>query len=112
MNMNAIDSIRHELDTLTRIIVETVPVEQIYLFGSYAYGTPHKDSDLDLYVVLKDEAPMRELEAMDAIGLATYKKRNRAIDLLVHKKRKFLDRSAGTATVERLVSTKGIKIYG
>jgi predicted nucleotidyltransferase len=112
MNMNAIDSIRHELDILTRIIVETVPVEQIYLFGSYAYGTPHKDSDLDLYVVLKDEAPMRELEAMDAIGLATYKKRNRAIDLLVHKKRKFLDRSTGTATVEKLVSTKGIKIYG
>ncbi|GMO46251.1 MAG: hypothetical protein Ta2B_27640 [Termitinemataceae bacterium] len=36
--MNNIDSIRSELDTLTNIIVATVPVEQIYLFGSYAYG--------------------------------------------------------------------------
>ncbi|MDR0610151.1 MAG: nucleotidyltransferase domain-containing protein, partial [Planctomycetaceae bacterium] len=47
--MNDITAIKDELDILTRIIVETVPVEQIYLFGSYAYGTPHKDSDLDLY---------------------------------------------------------------
>jgi predicted nucleotidyltransferase len=110
--MNSIELIHNELADLTKIIVETVPVEQIYLFGSYAYGIPHKDSDLDLYVVLKDEAPIRELEAMDAIGLATYKKRDRAIDLLVHKKRIFLERSTGTATIEKVVSTEGIKIYG
>ena len=42
-----------KLDTITKIIADTVPVETIYLFGSHAYGTPHKDSDLDLYVVLK-----------------------------------------------------------
>ena len=28
--------------------------EKIFLFGSYAYGTPNKDSDYDFYVVLKD----------------------------------------------------------
>ncbi|GHU39381.1 hypothetical protein FACS1894190_03720 [Spirochaetia bacterium] len=110
--MNNIDSIRDELDTLTKIIVDTVPVDQIYLFGSYAYGTPRKDSDLDLYVVLSDEAPMRDLEAMDAIGLAIYKKQNRAIDLLVHKKDKFLDCSTGKTTIERVVLTEGMKIYG
>jgi predicted nucleotidyltransferase len=110
--MNSIDSVHNEIDTLVKIIVKTVPVEQIYLFGSYANGTPHKDSDLDLYVVLKDEAPMREMEAMDAIGLATYKKRSHAVDLVVHKKAKFLHRCAGTTTIERLVATEGIKIYG
>ncbi|GHV75024.1 hypothetical protein AGMMS49940_23260 [Spirochaetia bacterium] len=110
--MNNIDSIRNELDMLTKIIVDTVPVDQIYLFGSYANGTPRKDSDLDLYVVLSDEAPMRDLEAMDAIGLAIYKQQNRAIDLLVHKKDKFLDRSTGKTTIERVVLTEGMKIYG
>ncbi|MFP3042690.1 nucleotidyltransferase domain-containing protein [Treponema primitia] len=110
--MNNIDSIRNELDILTKIIAETVPVEQIYLFGSYAYGIPHKDSDLDLYVVLKDETPIREMEAMDAVGLAIYEKQNHAIDLLVRKKSKFLDRSTGITTIERVVSTEGIKIYG
>jgi predicted nucleotidyltransferase len=114
--MNSIDSISNELDALIEIIVQTVPVDQIYLFGSYAYGTPHtdsdSDSDFDLYVVLKNETPMREVEAMDAIGLATYKKRNRALDLLVHKKDIFLDRSTGMSTIEKVVLTEGIKIYG
>jgi predicted nucleotidyltransferase len=52
-----------ELDTLAGIINNTVPVERIYLFGSYACGTPHKDSDLDLYVVLKDDTQMRMVDA-------------------------------------------------
>ncbi|MDR0624068.1 MAG: nucleotidyltransferase domain-containing protein [Treponema sp.] len=60
-------AIQAELETLTSIIVNTVPVEQIYLFGSYAYGTPHKDSGLDLYVVLKDDAPIRLLDAVTRI---------------------------------------------
>ncbi|MDR1923589.1 MAG: nucleotidyltransferase domain-containing protein, partial [Planctomycetaceae bacterium] len=45
--------IQNELDVISDIIVKTVPVDQIYLFGSYAYGTPNEDSDLDIYVVLK-----------------------------------------------------------
>jgi predicted nucleotidyltransferase len=28
---------------------------QVILFGSYAYGVPHKNSDIDLYVVTNDE---------------------------------------------------------
>lgn len=31
--------INDELATLTNVIVHTVPVERIFLFGSYAYGT-------------------------------------------------------------------------
>ena len=27
----------------------------VFLFGSYAYGTPHEDSDIDLLVVTNDE---------------------------------------------------------
>ena len=41
--------VQDELNTLKDIILNTVPVEQIYLFGSYAYGNPHRDSDLDIY---------------------------------------------------------------
>ena len=45
-------AVQEELDKLKELIINAVPVEQIYLFGSYAYGTPHEYSDLDLYVVL------------------------------------------------------------
>jgi predicted nucleotidyltransferase len=42
------NTIKIELDTLKYIIINTVPVEQFILLGSYAYGIPHKDSDLDI----------------------------------------------------------------
>ena len=29
--------------------------EKIILFGSYAYGVPHEDSDIDLYIVTNDD---------------------------------------------------------
>lgn len=35
-----------------RAIAEEFHPDQIILFGSYAYGTPHEDSDVDLLVVM------------------------------------------------------------
>jgi len=43
--------VQTKLDKLKDLIINAIPVEQIYFSGSYAYGTPHKDSDLDLYLV-------------------------------------------------------------
>ncbi|MCG3141794.1 MAG: hypothetical protein HDKAJFGB_03121 [Anaerolineae bacterium] len=37
-------------------IVETLHPEKIILFGSYAYGNPTPDSDVDLLVVMKTDA--------------------------------------------------------
>jgi len=59
--------IQDELNILKDIIVDTVPVEQIFLFGSYANGTPHADSDLDIYVVMPENADIREIDAMRLI---------------------------------------------
>ncbi len=41
-------------------IVSGVHPEKIILFGSYAYGTPTKDSDLDLCVILQTRDNKRE----------------------------------------------------
>lgn len=41
-------------------IVEELQPEKIILFGSYAYGTPTPDSDVDLLVVMETEAPSKE----------------------------------------------------
>ena len=35
-----------------RAIAEEFQPDKIILFGSYAYGTPHEDSDVDLLVVM------------------------------------------------------------
>lgn len=39
---------------VTRRIVAELDPEEIILFGSYAWGTPHKYSDLDLCVIVPD----------------------------------------------------------
>src|SRR5438132_14271332 len=35
-----------------RAIAERFQPDKIILFGSYAYGTPHEDSDVDLLVIM------------------------------------------------------------
>jgi predicted nucleotidyltransferase len=100
-----------ELDTLKEIIVRTVPVDQIWLFGSYAYGAPHSNSDLDLYVVLKDDTETRELDAevkiLGAIGMV----KTMPVDIIANKKSKYL-RMAQGPTMERKITREGVKIYG
>ena len=41
--------------------MNTVPVEQIFLFGSHAKGMSHAESDLDIYVVISEDADIREM---------------------------------------------------
>jgi predicted nucleotidyltransferase len=46
-----IDKVR----TYKRLALESFPmkVEKVYLFGSYAKGVPHQDSDIDVAFVVK-----------------------------------------------------------
>jgi predicted nucleotidyltransferase len=104
-------TIRAELDKLKELIVNAIPVEQIYLFGSYAYGIPRKDSDLDLYVVIKDDVPMRDLDAGLQIRFAIDRKKSMPVDIIAKKKKDFINR-LDDLTLERKVSRDGIKIYG
>jgi len=108
-NINA--TLQSELDILKEIIIRTVPVEQIWLFGSYAYGTPHKDSDLDLYVVLKDDVETRELDVEVKILGAIGRVKTMPVDIIANKKSKYLRQTAGP-TMERKIAREGLKIYG
>ena len=100
-----------ELNKLKGLIVNAIPVDQIYLFGSYAYGKPHKDSDLDLFVILKDEVQLRDIEAAIKIRLAISDYQSMPLDLLVIKKSRYLERKEAP-TLERKVAREGILVYG
>ena len=108
---NDISGIKQELDVITRVIADTVPVEAIYLFGSYANGAPNKDSDLDLYIVFKDDLPIRELDAIFAIRKAVAPVQNMPLDVIGLKQNRFLDRTI-YATLERKITREGVKLYG
>jgi predicted nucleotidyltransferase len=45
----------HFIDNVRDSILKFVPARSIYLFGSYAYGSPTEKSDIDVYVVTSDD---------------------------------------------------------
>jgi len=103
--------IKDELNVLKDIIVKTVPVEQIYLFGSYANGTPNSDSDLDIYVVISENADIREIDAMRLIHRAIRDKKTLPVDVVVGKEKKFNQRKSAP-TIERQIVQEGVVLYG
>jgi len=57
----------------------------IFLFGSYAWGVPCTESDLDTYVVLPENADMREIDAVKLIRKAIHDKKTMPVDVIVSK---------------------------
>jgi predicted nucleotidyltransferase len=47
-------SVSTELQEVVRRVVARFHPDQILLYGSFAYGTPHEESDFDLLVILPD----------------------------------------------------------
>jgi predicted nucleotidyltransferase len=101
-------------DEILRIkdsILATVPdCEKIYLFGSYAYGTPRKDSDYDFYVVLNDACTEKALNVIDRIYHALIYTKGMYVDILSSHKSRFEDRSR-LPTLERTVANRGVLLY-
>ncbi len=86
--------------------LEPFNLEKIILFGSYAYGTPHKDSDIDLYIVTNDEYTPQSYKEKRALVWKISQtildiRKKYAIDLLVHTKemhQKFVEFQSSFAT--------------
>ena len=54
------ESIQEKIDEMVRRIVTKFQPERIILFGSYARGTPTKDSDADILVVMPVKGSKRK----------------------------------------------------
>ena len=102
-----------ELESKLGVIVERLraalsPVA-IYFFGSYVYGEPSPDSDLDLLVVVEDSslsAFQRDTLAYRALrGLGVAK------DVQVYTRREFDERSQLPVSFERTVKEQGKLLY-
>jgi len=61
-------------------IVSKLKPEKIILFGSYAYGNPTPDSDVDLLVIMKTKA--KEIDRFVAVSNLLYP-RQFPVDILV-----------------------------
>jgi uncharacterized protein len=100
-----------KIEEATARLVKAYQPEAIYLFGSYAWGEPNEDSDLDFFIVLKDDAEM----AWDAFRIGTYAMWEGNIDfptdILVDKKHSFEHRSVHPSSLEFKIKKDGLTVY-
>lgn len=69
------------IDGVAKAIAENFHPEKIILFGSYAFGTPTPDSDLDFLVVMESDQPRQKRSAAIA---SLFKPYPCAMDILVY----------------------------
>jgi predicted nucleotidyltransferase len=100
------------IQEVTRRIVKELDPEEIVLFGSYAWGQPHQDSDLDLCVIVADdivgfnriEWGVRALNAIDDLMVD--------VDVMV-KTRSDVDMfKTVKASLTRKIVEEGRQLYG
>jgi len=107
------ERIEKELEIIKQGVLDTVPAEAIYLFGSYAYGTPREDSDLDIFVVIPDSVEERPLDVGADILCKLYENRRpkAPVDIVVNPASLFHRRKEGP-TLQRTIAQKGVMLYG
>jgi predicted nucleotidyltransferase len=104
-------AINDEIIAIKNNILSTIgdKCEKIFLFGSYAYGPPNKDSDYDFYVVLRDgmENPILVLQKIYEFMCDT---NYIPVDVLANYKSRFEWRST-QPTIERTIARQGVVLY-
>lgn len=94
--------------TIVTRIVDAVDPVSIILFGSYAYGTPHKESDVDLLVILETALPRhkRSIIINQALaGLLIPK------DILVYTPEEVAEWVGVPRAFITQITTKGVVVY-
>lgn len=93
---------------ISRMVKSYKPLA-IYLFGSYAWGKPEKNSDIDLFIII-DQSNMNQADRI-RVGLSELTDINVAVDLLVFTKEEAEIKKSHPSTLTHKVFTKGVKIY-
>lgn len=97
------------IDEVKKRLVAIYNPVAIYLFGSYAWGCPTKDSDLDVLIVV-DETD-EKLSTLAALGHRALRDLEISKDLLVYKKSQFEESSGNRGTLCYKIKKEGVVLY-
>ena len=98
-----------EITIIKDTIIKAVPVEKLYLFGSYANGNQRENSDYDFYIVVPNEN-IRPIDAIGDAQLAMRGMKIKPLDILAGTVDVF-NRRSKLKTLERKIADEGILIY-
>ena len=102
-----------QIQAAAQKLAEVYQPEAIYLFGSYAWGEPTEDSDLDLMIVMPDNVLTKHhLRVAMSKTLWEANLYNFPIDILLSNKTKFAKFSEDVSSLSYLIAHEGKKVYG
>jgi predicted nucleotidyltransferase len=104
------ENIGEKLGIIKEAILRSVPAKKIYLFGSYAYGKPKEESDIDIYGVIPDDFEKGITTAMGEIANYLYHCDILNVDLFLVKEKKFLN-YLDYSSFEGTIVKKGKVLY-
>ena len=99
-----------EIKKLIKQINDVTSVNRIYLFGSYAYGEPDKESDIDLCII--NDGYVRKRDMIRIIRKSISKVAKKPVDILVYEKEQFLQKAKFNSTIEYKIIKEGVSVYG
>ena len=99
-----------QIQAVVQRIVEGYAPDKIILFGSYAYGVPHENSDLDL-LIIKEKAESKRSERSIAIWTLLWGTDPPPMDILIRTPAE-MERAAGVfQSVETIAEQQGRLLY-
>lgn len=100
---------KSEIAKAVKLLAEAYMPIYIFIFGSYAWGTPHKDSDVDFLIVVKDsEEPFHK---RPRIGHKVLSEIGFPKDILVLTENEFNQKVKETHSFYAEIAEKGVKSY-
>ncbi len=101
---------KKKMEEVVRRLVAVYSPTAIFLFGSYAWGLPDQDSDLDLMVIVEKSddpsyrRPIPGYHALHGLGIAK--------DIVVNTKSEFERQAAMIPTLQYKIKHEGKCLYG
>lgn len=102
---------KEKIQSIANSISEKFNISKIFLFGSYAYGAPEPDSDLDLCIIANFTGK-RKIDYIREIRQELSIKFDIPFDILVYDVKEFEDRSMLPTTLEYKILKNGVLING
>ena len=97
------------IETVKSRLINAYNPEMIYIFGSYAWGNPDEQSDIDILVVVEksDEKPYKR----PVKGIRSLRGMKIPKDIIVYTIKEFEELSSDVSSLCYKVKKEGIKLY-
>jgi len=102
---------QNEMSVIVDRLVDVYHPLQIYLFGSYAWGTPSVESDYDLCVIVESSGEKKNSRSRKGRNALLDIICRRGIDLIVYTMAEFDRAASHPSTLASPIKSKGVLLY-